>query len=72
MSHDIGWDGVVHDVDTGQRIGVVDTVCGGILLDEDVYRDDGRYDDETDVVADMAADARDWLGRTPGRRFVCD
>ena len=37
--------GVVYDEDTGQRIGVADPNGGWIVLDEDVYRDDGRYDE---------------------------
>ena len=38
--------GVVCDDDTGERIGVVVVGYSGTVLDEDVYRDDGRYDDE--------------------------
>lgn len=46
MSYRVDDDGVVYDYDTGARIGVNDRGRYGYVLDEDVYRDDGRYENE--------------------------
>jgi len=46
MSHRVDSHGIVYDHPTQRRIGVVDKAGRGIVLDEDVYRDGGRYADE--------------------------
>lgn len=46
MSYRVDDDGVVYDYDTGVRIGVNDKGRYGYILDEDVYRDDGRSEQE--------------------------
>lgn len=79
MSHSVDSAGVVYDYPSGVRIGVVDRARGGILLDEDVYRDDGRFADEPtcDVltrVADIGANIRplvlDLLADNTGNRTL--
>lgn len=73
LSHRIDYEGIVYDLDTGERIGVVDKGKGGIVLDEDVYRTDGRYDDTADASLDNGQRSRrDSDRRLPPGRRTCD
>lgn len=63
MSHRVDRHGIVYDHPTERRIGIVDRAGRGILLDEDVYRDDGRYADEpTCGVLERVADINANIG----------
>lgn len=63
MNHRVDSGGIVYDHPSGIRIGVVDRGRGGIILDEDVYRDDGRYADEpTEDVLTRVADINANIG----------
>lgn len=61
MSYCVGADGVVYDYVTGVRIGVNVSGRYGYVLDEDEYRDDGRY--ETVEVGTMNEPVADVLTR---------
>lgn len=77
MSHSIDSNGIAYDYPSGTRIGVIDRARGGILLDEDVYRDDGRFAVEptcdvltrvNDINANIRPLVLDLLGDNTGRR----